>query len=450
MTNKILFFIFSLTQASFIKLNDFDDTSDTTSINNCADFKKRCDPNLEKPCCYLNNVCAADGWDGNDFIYQCLYSIRFCLSNSDCEDSNFVCINNECSCHSLSVKQSNNKCMESKQTTKLGKLCRYHEECNDLKHLECSENDICVCRSHHIVENYTLCKALLGGFCENDEKCAANSVCIDNQCQCKHQYVPSLSGKCVPTPLGSFCHNDHDCNGTLYTKCSDDKKCVCKNNHYVINDTTCAPLLGEFCIVDGPCIATNSTCVNNKCKCKNGFRPLFNDTCVTSSLGKFCMNNYDCQDVLHSKCSEDNKCVCEKKYGPANNVTCGLLLGEFCYEDEECAPFNSICLFSKCHCKPDYIYGSNTRCIPTKLGQPCESDIECKEFLHGICSKNNVCVCRENNIFVNNLTCEPVIGGFCDYNNYCAANHSTCVNNKCKCKSDYALYPDNECRLVWE
>lgn len=48
MTNKILFFIFSLTQASFIKLNDFDDTSDTTSINNCADFKKRVSNTLKK------------------------------------------------------------------------------------------------------------------------------------------------------------------------------------------------------------------------------------------------------------------------------------------------------------------------------------------------------------------------------------------------------------------
>lgn len=44
------------------------------------------------------------------------------------------------------------------------------------------------------------CGSLLGGCCENDDRCAVNnSVCIDNMCQCSNNYILMASDRCEPS-----------------------------------------------------------------------------------------------------------------------------------------------------------------------------------------------------------------------------------------------------------
>lgn len=81
-------------------------------------------------------------------------------------------------------------------------------------------------------------------------------------------------------------------------------------------------------------------------------------------LEKFCENNDDCSNILHSVCSKNNGCVCIANYTALNKTTCAPLLNEPCLDDGECATLNAVCIDNKCQCKRKYLPESSHNCIP--------------------------------------------------------------------------------------
>lgn len=81
-------------------------------------------------------------------------------------------------------------------------------------------------------------------------------------------------------------------------------------------------------------------------------------------LKKYCNNNNDCGQVMHSICSENNECVCIANYIALNETTCAPLLNELCSNNEVCATSNAVCIANKCQCKRNYLPQSDNYCIP--------------------------------------------------------------------------------------
>lgn len=77
--------------------------------------------------------------------------------------------------------------------------CNSDQSCSDIiDHTICSENR-CICKSNYRSINGTSCELMIGGVCANNESCVTiNSACIDNECQCKPQYVHQ-GIKCIPS-----------------------------------------------------------------------------------------------------------------------------------------------------------------------------------------------------------------------------------------------------------
>lgn len=83
--------------------------------------------------------------------------------------------------------------------------------------------------------------------------------------------------------LEKWCARDEDCHDIPFAKCSNTDKCICRSNYVQLNATTCAPLLGGFCINDVECRTNNSVCLSNKCTCVKGYSRRSNNQCL---LGK--------------------------------------------------------------------------------------------------------------------------------------------------------------------
>lgn len=71
--------------------------------------------------------------------------------------------------------------------------------------------------------------------------------------------------------LRNFCERDEDCYKIRHAKCSKNKECICREGNIQVDDTKCAPLLGEFCWKNEKCAVNNSVCANNTCQCQVGF-----------------------------------------------------------------------------------------------------------------------------------------------------------------------------------
>lgn len=83
------------------------------------------------------------------------------------------------------------------------------------------------------------------------------------------------------------CSNDYDCKDSMHMKCSENKICICRPDHIIINNATCASLLGGYCQHDEQCAVDNSACIDNKCRCKVNLKSISNDKCVPSKLKSF-------------------------------------------------------------------------------------------------------------------------------------------------------------------
>lgn len=65
--------------------------------------------------------------------------------------------------------------------------------------------------------------------------------------------------------------------------------------------------------------------------------------------------------------------------------------------------------------------------------------------MHAKCGDNNKCVCRANNIAVNER-CLPIVNGFCWKNETCGTKNSICIDSTCQCKPGFKFSPQiNDC-----
>lgn len=102
---------------------------------------------------------------------------------------------------------------------------------------------------------------------------------------------------------------------------------------------------------------------------KRHFFFLFNNKFIfaTGKLYKFCRRDDDCEDINHSKCSENNECICRRNNVALNSSVCVPMMNGFCWKNEPCAADNSICIDNVCKCKPNFKYVADKICLKCKL-----------------------------------------------------------------------------------
>ncbi|XP_053595116.1 protein eyes shut homolog isoform X2 [Microplitis demolitor] len=365
----------------------------------------------------------------------------FCWRNEDCSLRNSICIFDKCRCKPDYSAQSNHQCVR-----KLGIFCERDEDCEEVRHTKCSENKTCVCRDNNVLINDSKCVPVLGGFCWKNEVCAAtNSLCINNECQCKANFVPESKFQCIKAMLGNFCEVDTDCQEVLHSQCSKNKTCVCSPNHIALNFSRCAPLLEEYCWSDEECATINSVCLHSKCQCKHNYIAHSNNLCESRSLGKRCTDNKECMYIVNAECSRDNECVCSPNYIRVNNQ-CKPLLSGYCMSQNECVPSHSICLDYQCRCKGNFVALSIYQCASVQVNEPCNTHEDCRKIKkYTQCTSNKVCECRYNYVKMDDNSCAPILNQFCFDNDKCAPSNSICINNKCQCKTNFEAVSHDEC-----
>ncbi|CAG5073773.1 Protein of unknown function [Cotesia congregata] len=156
------------------------------------------------------------------------------------------------------------------------------------------------------------------------------------------------------------------------------------------------------------------------------------------------MFDSDCKSQNHIICSEDNECVCKKNYIKIG-LSCRPLIGSFCKKNEDCFPENSVCVDHKCKCKEYFVPKSYERCEPTYFHSKCNSRDElCQEAQFFSCTNDGKCFCPPNHI-VSNDKCLPLLNEHCVENEECLIDFSSCVNNQCQCRPEYAAQDNNLC-----
>ncbi|CAG5093662.1 Protein of unknown function [Cotesia congregata] len=152
-------------------------------------------------------------------------------------------------------------------------------------------------------------------------------------------------------------------------------------------------------------------------------------------LGDACESSFDCHNVVFTMCTKENKCECQSHFIAVNNSRCMSPLNEFCLSDSDCLTDNSTCNDSQCKCKFDFRPTLSNKCEPKKLLKFCRNNEDCADIIHAKCSIDNECVCRENNVAVNDSVCLPAMNSFCWNNEPCAVENSDCID-KMPCKHD--------------
>ncbi|XP_057337116.1 prion-like-(Q/N-rich) domain-bearing protein 25 [Microplitis mediator] len=398
--------------------------------------------NIKFSKCSENNECVCKQNYIEFDSYTCLSLLGgYCDEDDDCKTFYSRCSNNICQCDRGYLPRSNNDCLP----TRLGIDCKIDEDCDKPKYSLCSDDEKCICKTNYIVLDGLKCVPLLNEECSEDVECITeNSDCIDNKCQCKPQFEPESNNQCLSKYLRNQCNTDKDCEKINNSRCSLNKSCVCKQGYIGINGTTCAPALGEHCMVSEECAVDDSTCVNNKCQCQSNFNPFDKSLCIRIDPTKFCFNDQDCQEIQFSRC-EGYRCLCKKNYFPLKSRLCVPMLGGFCRKNSDCIVDKSICEYSSCKCKRHYTAEGRHMCKPITLGKRCEEDKDCETIPNAICSENKICVCDANNYAWNISRCTPMLGGSCSAENQCVSDTFVCVDNICECRIGYVTLSNKHC-----
>ncbi|XP_008551307.1 prion-like-(Q/N-rich) domain-bearing protein 25 isoform X2 [Microplitis demolitor] len=368
-------------------------------IRQCANYNHICDPHHLQPCCDNNLSCKPQQWTNN-----------------------FVC----------------------RDKAQLRSFCNNDEECSEILHAKCSADKQCICRANNIRINDTYCSPKLGAFCWNDEKCSTeNSICIEKSCKCKENYQQSKQ-QCVPLIIGSPCENNASCEEVKFSKCSDFQICVCLVNTMPVNRTLCLPLLNAPCQTNDDCYVDDSICINSACQCR--FRPLTESSnkCELAHLGMSCMSNFTCSRLLnHSICSRSGKCTCDTNLYLIENNKCVPLVDSVCWDNEQCATKNAICIENKCQCEPNYIH-QELNCNPIYLNGTCETHSDCNTIRFSMCSENNKCVCRNKYISIDPFTCTASLGASCNDIKECEPADLICITGQCQHNANSSILSNNK------
>ncbi|XP_057334256.1 prion-like-(Q/N-rich) domain-bearing protein 25 [Microplitis mediator] len=307
-------------------------------------------------------------------------------------------------------------------------MCKDDNDCNSILNGECSEDKKCRCKRDYAEYNNTSCAPLLGAYCSVDKLCALhNSICINNIYH-----------------LGMSCQTDETCEILLYSHCSNGT-CVCRGGYAMVNETSCAPVLGEYCRRNQQCAPLNSQCVDNICLCKNDYVLQSDNKCVAKYLELSCKEDDDCNQVKFSICSYDKKCRCNTNYVALGITKCIGFIGEYCDKNEECISYNTICINNKCQCPPGYAAKSKQECDLVTSVYRCNDNSDCGDPWHNKCSAEKICVCNSNNISINKSTCSPLLNGYCWTDRQCAVANSFCFDYRCKCNHTFVPVSKNLC-----
>ncbi|XP_008551627.1 rh5-interacting protein isoform X2 [Microplitis demolitor] len=267
--------------------------------------------------------------------------------------------------------------------------------------------------------------------------------CCDTALTCKRS-ISRNDWICVKeAKLGEYCEIDEDCDATIHAKCSENNECVCRSKYLKTSDSSCAPLLGEFCWKNERCINANSECIDNECKCKHNYFLDSTNTCLRAFIGTQCENDADCGGIKFATCLENKTCACALNTIAENPRLCLPLLDVSCQKNDHCKIDNSECIQNKCVCKPQYLFFSNGQCI-TRI--PCNNNSHCEMFINKTrCSNNNQCECEDDyGPAMNNTVCALLFNIACSDNELCATENSFCHDNKCQCKANY-VYRESKC-----
>lgn len=83
--------------------------------------------------------------------------------------------------------------------------CTNDKDCSAVLDSICSNNKKCICKPNHVQLNPTTCAPMLGEFCDNNRICGVNhSICIDNLCKCKIDFLPRSQVQCLPSEFDIF------------------------------------------------------------------------------------------------------------------------------------------------------------------------------------------------------------------------------------------------------
>ncbi|XP_057335566.1 rh5-interacting protein-like [Microplitis mediator] len=411
-------------------------------LNMSCSTDKECSHWIPHSICARNQcTCDNDYFAKNPKTCESIPNIP-CSSKFPCTIDHSLCIDDMCQCETRFVYNSS-KCIP----LHLNGSCKSNNDCDPILNARCSADNICVCNENHIEFNERVCRPVLPQHCLEDGDCIAiNSICIMNECQCKPHFVRQSTNLCVLSQLGMDCKDSNDCIDILYSECSVSKKCECMSNYAEYNITACGPLLGSYCSENRQCATLNSICSNNICVCGDGLIEYSNNKCTSHFIGKYCMIDKDCEEILDSKC-ENNDCACKDNYDMVNTTACAPLLGEYCKNNQQCAPANSICNNNKCQCDSDYVRQFNNKCLP-KAGHfkiSCYKDDDCVSIKYAKCSIYQKCVCQLSYVAHGVDKCIALIGEYCDSDDECISNHTVCIDNKCQCAKKFAMRTKYQC-----
>ncbi|XP_057335804.1 fibrillin-1-like [Microplitis mediator] len=417
-----------------------------------------------------------------------------CTNKSECMVIDSECTGNKCSCpKNMHLALNETSCI--KNATVPFDFCEKDDDCSAVMHTSCDDKK-CECQGPYFVSDER-CVAELGAYCEEPSDCNIENVfCSDKKCFCpENMHLDKNKTSCIKNaraPL-DFCEEHKDCSPIMHTSC-ENNKCMCKGNYSAIYDK-CVVKLNAPCNEHTDCNIEYAICSDKKCSCPENMHLAVDETsCVRNATapGDFCELSQDCQNVMHSICSNSSKCECIENY-VEQGKQCVATIGIPCKQNNDCQLLNTLCYGSTCQCEKQYVALSNKQCkeissygnsctdqkqcacknyphcflnetyidlvcsekcecpndyhyIPEKfscvhtakaLNDQCDTDDNCKLLRYSICS-NKKCTCAKNH-FVQNEECVKGFGADCSRNSDCRVINSLCTASKCSCPKNMHL-----------
>ncbi|CAD6223089.1 GSCOCG00005388001-RA-CDS [Cotesia congregata] len=277
----------------------------------------------------LKNQCICNGGFSSFNQTLCARDLgTICLGDEDCLLKNSHCYQHYCECRDGYIQDSTKKCLPME----LRGFCFDDADCKLIKNARCSSENKCICKINYVEINEVSCVALLDGSCSHDNECAvAESVCVENKCQCDSENFQRFDEQLF---LYKSCSLDTDCIDIPHAKCWNTSMCACESNFIQLKSSVCAPLLGGYCTQHNDCIAKHSVCIKNKCQCDFAYTEKLSSKCEPILLGQPCESDINCNLIRKGICSQNKICVCDSNTFAIDKITCLPILNTYCTFDE--------------------------------------------------------------------------------------------------------------------